>query len=225
MVGKRRRSSPIGAPSSPKSVKVCFAEGDVTGILRPPTRDEHWTLYYFESHAAQCIHCHEPLRVSKQGKRLCDTGHELAVDVANLIFCTDDGKIHSRQDSHRDIRLELPVDYVETVSLLKAIQRGVRKGDQFIKPKSHDRSYFVPSRRTPERFATTPEPAPRFETALHLKRDDPLWIFSGLERGSHYDADMGELQKAMELEQRVPYNVEVRVPSYLQPCRRSSVYV
>jgi len=209
MGGMRRRNSPV-----PKSAKVCFAEGDVTGILRPLTNDEHWTLYYFENHAATCRSCHDPLRISRQGRRLCNTGHDLAIDVTSLIFRTSDGKIHSRQDSHRDIRLEIPGDYVETVGLLKAIQRGLRKGDRFVKPKSQDKSYFVADRRIPERFATTPEPAPRYENIVHSRRDDPLQCFPVSQRGSHFNADVGELEKVMKLEQRVPYKVELRAPRY-----------
>lgn len=213
-----RHNSPIGAPSSPKSAKVCFAEGDVTGILRPLTNDEHWTLYYFESHAAQCRSCHEPLHVSKEGRRLCDTGHDLAINVAGLIFRTKDGKFHSRQDRQRDIRLEIPGDYVETISLLKAIQRRAKKGEHFVKPKSHDKSYFVSGRRVPERFATTPEPAPpRYETKVAKPwSHDPLRCFSESQRGSHYGADMGELEKAMKMEQRV-YKTVLRAPIYYQP--------
>jgi hypothetical protein len=213
----------MAAPSSPKPSKVCFAEGDVTGELRPLTNDEHWTLYYFENHAAKCRSCHDPLRVSRCSRRLCDNGHELAIDVIGLIFRGSDGKIYSRQESHRAIRVEIPGDYVETVSLLKAIQRAVKKGKHFVKPKSHDKSYYVPDRRLPERFATTPEPAQRYETRVaepwsehqffYPRYDDLLWSFPQSHRGSHFDADNGELEKAMKREQRIAYNVELRVPS------------
>jgi hypothetical protein len=236
MGGMTRHNSPIGAPSSPKPAKARFPDGDaVTGIFRPLTNDEHWTLYYFESHAAKCKSCHEPLRVSKQGRKLCNAGHELAIDVVGLIFRANDGKIYSRQESHRNIRVELPGDYVETVSLLKAIQRGIRKEDHFAMPKSHDKSYYVADRRIPERFATTPEPAPRFETRVpgqwsehqnsHSRHNDPLRRFPHLQRGSHYGADMGELARAMKIEQRLHYNVELRVPNYLPSSRRSSIHI
>ena len=216
MGGRRRHNSPIGA----QSPRVCFAEGDVTGELRPLTNNEHWTLYYFESHAAGCRSCHNPLRVSKQGRRLCDIGHELAIEVAGIISRDRYGKIHSRQESHRDIRLEIPPDYDETVGLLRAIQREVKKGHHFLKPKSHDRSYPVRNRRSrsPERFATTPEPY----IWHHSRHDDPLRSFAELDRGSHYYADMGDLQKARRNEQRVEYNVELRVPNYFQTSRRSA---
>jgi hypothetical protein len=205
-----------------KATKVAFEEGNVTGILRPLTNDEHWTLYYFENHATTCRSCHDPLRISEQGRKLCNTGHDLAVDVTDIIFRTSDGKIHSRQDSHRDIRLEIPGDYVETVSLLKAIQRAMRKGDHFVKYQNRDKSYFVPDRRIPERSASR---SPRYETrvapqSFHSRRDDTLGDFSEIQRGTHFNPDMGELEKAMKLEQRVPY-IELRVPSYLKSSRHS----
>jgi len=144
MGGMHRYNSTRGAPSSPKSAKVCFVDGEVTSMSRPVTNDEHWTLYYFETHAASCVSCCDPLYVSKAGKKLCDKGRELAIDVTHLIYRNDDGKICSRRmQGHQEVRVEVPNGYDQTLSLLKAIQRGVRKGEPFLKPKSHDRRYYV----------------------------------------------------------------------------------
>lgn len=234
MGGMRHHNSPMAAPSSPKSTKVCFAVGDVTGEFRPPTKDELWKLYFFEDHAAKCGSCHEPLRVSRHGGRLCDTGHQLAIDVTGIIFRAGDGKIYSREESHRRVRLELPPEYVQTVSLLKATQRALKKGNLFVKPKSHDRTYYVPDRRLPERFATTPEPAPRYETRVaepwserqffHSRHDNLLRNFPQSHRGSHFDADMSELENVMKLERQFSYNLELRTPGYMPSSRRSSYY-
>jgi hypothetical protein len=230
----------MGVPSSPKSPKVGFADGFVTGISRPMTNEEHWILYYFETHAAKCKSCFDPLVVSKTGKRLCSEGHERAVEVARLIFRRKDGEVYSREkEDHKEVRVELPHDYIQTLSLLKAIQRSLKNGERFIKPKSHDKTYYVADRRprTPERFARTPEPAPRYEVRIAEpspepakvrstpKRDD-LEDLSELKRGSLYGTDMDDLERAQkrELKAGVRYNTEVREPSYLRSHRRYSTY-
>lgn len=236
----RRHDSPTGVPSSPKSPKVGFADGFVTGISRPVNNDEHWTMYYFETHAAKCKSCFDPLVVSKTGKQLCSEGHELAFDVARLIFRRKDGEVYSREkEDHREVRVELPHDYVQTLSLLKAIQRSLKNGEAFIKPKSHDKSYHVPDRRprTPERFARTPEPAPRYEVRIAEPSPEPVKVrstpkredaedFPELKRGSLYGSDMIDLERAQKREVRagVRYNTELREPSYLRPQRRYSTY-
>jgi len=120
-------------------------------MLRPLTNDEHWTLYYFEEHAAKCKSCHNPLKVSKAGKRLCDVGQILAIDVASLVMRCTDGKIYSRhKDGHLVVCVEIPRDYVETMSLLKAIQRGSKTGNHFlVDPESRHRTYYAAHRRVP----------------------------------------------------------------------------
>jgi len=182
MRGMHRYNSPTGAPSSPKSAKVCFVDGEVTSMSRPVTNDEHWTLYYFETHAAICKSCFEPLIVSKQGKTFCDKGRELAIDVTRLIYLNEDGKICSRRmQGHQEVRVEVPNGYDQTLSLLKAIQRGDRKGEQFLKPKSHDRRYYV--------------------------HDDPLKRLAEPKRGSYYCGDAAELEAAERLERLLRYNM------------------
>lgn len=236
----RRHDSPTGVPSSPKSPKVGFAEGLVTSISRPVNNEEHWTLYYFETHAVKCKSCFEPLTVAKTGRQLCSVGHELAVDVARLVFRRKDGAVYSREkEDHKEVRVELPHDYKQCLSLLKAIQRSLKNGERFIKPKSHDRTYFVAERRprTPERFARTPEPAPRYETRTAepslepakmrpTSRRDDADDFAGLKRGSLYGSDMDDLERAQLREARagLRFNVEVREPSYLRSHRRFSTY-
>lgn len=238
MGGARRHDSPMSVPSSPKA-KVGFADGFVTGVSRPVNNDEHWTLYYFETHAAKCKYCFNPDGVSKKGKQLCSHGHELAVDVARLVFRRKDGEVYSREkEDHREVRVELPHDYVQTMSLLKAIQRSLKTGELFIKPKSHDKTYYVADRRprTPERFARTPEPAPRYEVRIAEPSPEPFKVrapkrddlddLSPLKRGSLYGSDMIDLELAQQKEVRagVRYNTELREPSYPRSRRRYSTY-
>lgn len=177
MGGLRRHNSPMGV--SAKNSKVDFADSVVTGISRPVNNEEHWILYYFEAHAAQCQTCEEPLQVSRSGRRLCEEGHQLAIDVAELIFRQKDGKVYSHmKDREQEVRVEIPHGYEQTLSLLKAIQRASRKEERFL-PKSHDKHYSVGSRIPTDHKAkresrdyqrskeeTKPSPKPQFDTVI-----------------------------------------------------------
>jgi len=231
-----RHGSPSNISTSPRSPRVSFAEGLITSVCRPLRSSEHWTLYYFETHAANCKHCFEPLSVSRLGKQLCEEGNELAVDVARLIFCRRDGSVYSREkEGSRDVRVELPHNYAQTMGLLMAIQRALRKGQTFIKPRSQDRSYYVPERRsrTPEIISRTPEPMPRYEVREATPSPDRVKPrsdredqddYSKLRRGSLYGSDMMDIERAKrEARATLRYNLEVREPSYLRSRRRFSI--
>lgn len=235
MGGLRRHNSPTGV--SPKNSKVDFAVNCVTGVSRLVNNEEHWILYYFEAHAAQCRTCEEPLEVSRSGRQLCDEGHQLAIDVAKLIFRQKDGKVYSHvKDHEQEVRVEIPHDFEQTLSLLKAIQRASKKKERFLH-KSHDKHYSVGSRTTTDHKAKResrdhqrskeeiqPSPKPQFDTVIvqpssprrpRRREDDPQPESSKdrSKRGSLYGMDMGELEKAERREQRLRYNLEVRKPS------------
>lgn len=235
MGGLRRHDSPTGV--SAKNPKVDFAHSVVTGISRPVNNEEHWTLYYFEAHAAQCRFCELPLQVATSGRQLCDEGHQLAIDVAELIFRQKDGKVYSHvKDRGQEVRVEIPHGYEQTLSLLKAIQRASRKKERFLH-KSHDKHYSVGSRiptghKTKRdsrdlpwsKQETKPSPKPQFDTVIvqplsprrprrREPEPQPESSVDRSRRGSLYGMDMGELEKAERREQRLRYNLEVRKPS------------
>jgi hypothetical protein len=238
MGGLRRHDSPTGVYSrSQKPTKVGFA--GVTGISRPLSNDEHWSLYYFEAHAAQCHSCSDPLSVSRSGKKLCDRGHHLAIDVASLIFIrAKDGEVYSHvRDEQQEVRVEIPHGYEQTVSLLKAVQRAIRKGERFIKPQSHDRNYHVPSRLPTEKVKLEVKPAKVYDTIVveplassptrrSRRERESQDTHTDSKRGSLYAVDMGELERAEKREQKLRYNLEVRQPSKSHSHRRgaSSIY-
>jgi hypothetical protein len=139
----RSRSSDSNVGSGPKRASVQFAETLVTGVSRPISNSEHWTLYNFERHARKCNTCLSPYCVYKENRQLCLTGHDLAIDVAILLFkLGSDGMVYYKSKSeHQEIRIEIPVDYQNVIGLLKAIKRS---GNGFLKtPKSYDRTYLV----------------------------------------------------------------------------------
>jgi hypothetical protein len=69
-----------------RSRRISFASTLVTGVSRQLSHEEHWTLFYFEQHAANCPSCYNPQAVQKQGRALCDDGRSLATSIAALIF-------------------------------------------------------------------------------------------------------------------------------------------
>lgn len=238
MGGMRRHDSPTSVPRPPTQ-RVGFADEVVTGYSRPVTNDEHWTLYYFEDHAANCSQCHDPYRVHKSGNRLCDKGHELAINVARIVYYSKsrDGVFSRNKEDQQEIRVEIPAKYVETLGLLQAIQRALRYGEHWLKPQSYDKTYLVPPRHqhtdytghsssdeskssqrsrgssSSEYETRIAEPKPRQRSRRDSMLDDS-------KRGSLYAKDMSELLEQHKREQKLKYNLEVRQPS----SRRHSVY-
>jgi hypothetical protein len=242
MGGLRRHDSPTGV-HSPKTSKVGFA--GVTGISRPVNKEEHWTLYYFEAHAAECRTCFNPLSVYKAGKQLCDKGHQLAIDVARHIFYRKDGEVYSRvKDGEQEVRVEIPHGYEQTLYLLTAIQRALKKGEQFIKHKSHDRTYLVEPRIPNERVKRDREhrereteeakqtPRKQYDTVIvepsspprprRHERESQEKSTDSSKRGSLYGYDMGELERLEKREKNLRYNLEVREPSFKSHRRYST---
>lgn len=234
-----RHNSPKGVePSSPK---VQFA--GVTGTSRPSTNEEQWICYYFEAHAATCDACRDPSRVAKAGRQLCRTGHDLAIDVADiLLYRRRDGEVYSRvKDGEQQVRVEIPHNYEQTLSLLKAINRAVHKGEKFpTKPRSMDKNYFVEPRISPDRVRQdkeseqplsmrrvklvepkSPRPSPKPRRRERESSDD---LIADSKRGSLYGEDMRRLERAEKREQDIRYNLEVREPNFKTPRRPLQVY-
>jgi len=235
----RRHNSPTGV--EPTSAKVGFA--GVTGISRPVSNEEHWSLYYFEAHAVQCEACRNPLTVSKEGRQLCDEGHRLAIDVAEfLVYLHKDGEVYSRvKEGEKEVRVEVPHDYSQTISLLRAINRATRRGEKFsTKPHSLDRHYLVEPRISAEKSkrdhkdeVKPPSPRQHYETIIrepktpkprNRERESTNDLVADSKRGSLYGLDMGELEKAERLDYKLRYNVEVREPSFKTPRRQQTIY-
>jgi hypothetical protein len=239
MGGMRRQDMPTGVPK--RAPHVGFAESLVTGVSRPLTNTEDWTLYYFERHASQCHSCRNPYKVHKSGKQLCDIGHELAVEVAELLFSIrSDGEIYSRTaDDYQEVRVEIPIAYGQIMGLFKAIQRS---GHGFLKQApSYDRHYYVAPRvrttstRHPEsRLAEDTMPLPttsshnirlvqpsslpnRHHKSRRHQSDEPT---KANKRGSLYQDDILALEEAKKRESQLQYNLEVREPTF--PRRHAS---
>ena len=235
MGGYRRHNSPTGV--EPASPKVGFA--GVTGVSRPSTNEEQWICYYFEAHAAVCDACQDPLKVAKAGGQLCRTGHDLAIDIAEILYFRRTGDaVYSRvKDNEREVRVEIPHDYEQTLSLLKAINRALRKGEKFpTKPRSMDRTYLVEPRIKRDSIESEPQPQPLSMRRTRIvepkspkpapkprKRRDSTDILDS-RRGSVYAEDMRKLEKDQRAEKDIKYNLEFREPSFTKSRRQQSIY-
>lgn len=152
---RQRSSSPtaihIYSSAPAKAVAFPLGTSPVTSVSRPLNNTELWTLYNFESHARLCAACLDPCAVHKSHGRLCPHGHQLAQEVAMIVYSKDNGRavfdVASGHDS-RPTKVELPRDYDEVRSLLKAMERSLRHRRQ--KPiVSLDRSYYATERPRP----------------------------------------------------------------------------
>lgn len=138
---------PVYSSTPPKAVAFASGSSPVTSISRPLSNAERWTLYYFESHARLCSACVDPYVVHKSHRRLCSEGHRLAQDVAKIMYSTHRGRdvydaVASTKRNVTAVRIELPRDYDEVRSLLKAMERSLRHRNQ--KPiVSFDKTYRV----------------------------------------------------------------------------------
>jgi hypothetical protein len=105
-------------------------------VSRPPSAEEHWTLYYFETHAISCQPCKSGLRLTKATGDLCEKGSELARDVVSLelsmnsedVICapreaeSPSTKTQSRRKSKTlEVRVEIPFNYKYSRRLLRAL--------------------------------------------------------------------------------------------------------
>jgi hypothetical protein len=222
-----------------KSPRIKFAPTLVTGVSRPLNNDEHWTLYYFEDHAAKCVCCYSPYQVYKHGRRLCEEGRELAISVAGLLFkLSQDGHIYSKSaDEHQYIRIEMPAKYEHVSELFKAIEKS--KNSILHRPISLDRHYPVRPRLPSLRAAAGPAPheyesrpvqylvpaedlygrraaddtySPRrsyYRNSHHSSRDSARWS-----RGSLFDGDQKAQQQRELRERRAHYDYAVPVYRY-----------
>ncbi|KAF2772369.1 hypothetical protein EJ03DRAFT_324793 [Teratosphaeria nubilosa] len=227
------------APSSPtpgspgKSV-----HWDKDSIVKAATRQlkpvEQWSLYYFESHARQCCACLNPLDVYQSGRRLCETGYSLAQDVAEHVF-RHDGVVYSCiKEDYKLVPVELPDEYYQTVQLLRAKERKLKK---LGRPKpiiSHDstavrqpgiiyddytrKEVIIEPGRTPRRHDSKHKKAVVVNDADEQRQPAPAVQEQKERRGSLYYEDLKRRRKEA-------YRVEVRIPERERRTRRHSCYV
>ena len=155
-------SSPPSSPSSPKAVRFApTSSGLVSGISRPLTPTEAWSLYHFETHAQSCSTCNNPLGVHLKRGRLCDNGHALAQDVAYHVYYYAGDVYSTKEDNHKQVRVELPLGYDQLRGLLKSMDHHIRSSNRTVPIISYDANYPVSARRR----APSPElrPRPRYE--------------------------------------------------------------
>ncbi|KAF2669982.1 hypothetical protein BT63DRAFT_412760 [Microthyrium microscopicum] len=232
MPGRRNSSSSAGL-SSP--IKVGFAPTLVTGVSRPLGRKEHWTIYYFEEHAAKCPDCQNPDEVQKQGFELCPEGFEKAADVADLLFkLRVDGEVHCISPREgQSIRIEIPPDYDNVISLLRAFRRSGR--GLIEKRASFDRHYPVgprlaprgevkepkvpqPPSRSPSRSVSPAYNTQTYEPSSPTRRKSisrrPRQAPERSSRGSLQDFDERTQREADMRERLCQYDTEDRRPFY-----------
>lgn len=123
----------IGTSSPVKTVAFPSGLSPVTSVSRQLSNEELWILYHFESHARLCSACLDPYAVHKAHRRLCSLGHRLAQAVARIIYSKHNGRDvfeASRSRDQNPVKVELPCDYEEIRSLLRAMERSLRHRHQ-----------------------------------------------------------------------------------------------
>ena len=91
---------------------------------RALTPAEASSLYHFETHARECVHCYDPLTVYLERRALCADGQALAQDVASHVYYRA-GEIYSCQEEDgMPMRVEVSSTYGQLRLLLKAMGRA-----------------------------------------------------------------------------------------------------
>ncbi|KAK4996146.1 hypothetical protein LTR66_004172 [Elasticomyces elasticus] len=214
------KTSTPTSPISPRAVRFPSSSSVVTSVSRPPSTVEAWSMYHFEIHARSCPSCFDPYEVHRTGRRLCDEGHGLAQDVAIHVYYKDGNVYSATDDKYRVVRVELPTGYGQVRGLLRAMERKLRY--QAPSPIiSHDRTYYIPSRRTEERTTKVEvimESERKEVRSKHRPRYQPRVVEWPAERSTFTAKDVekrGSLYvKDMELQRQVQqsYTIEIREP-------------
>ena len=202
---------PPESPGSPESIMPSFIRrvslNPIPVYSRLPRDDEAYVMKSFAHHASQCSSCDQPYEVYRRGGTLCPKGHQRALDVAQYVY-NKGGQAYSLVDreGNQRVQIEIPVGCESVRSLLKAMERGLRIMKN--PPVSHDRTYYVPSRPTPERDSRHVKP--RLETSLPPRtasppRRDPNKRYIG--RGSMFESDMKEREQYYSTKAPVYYRV------------------
>ncbi|KAL1982104.1 hypothetical protein VTN96DRAFT_1759 [Rasamsonia emersonii] len=152
--------------------------------------DENFVLSEFERHAGHCSRCADPLDAFREGRSLCERGHQYAIDVAEYVF-SKNGKAYSVVDQgfNQQTLVKIPRDCKAARRLLLAIEEGLRlrrSQQQDQGPViSYDSTYPVAPRRpaAPEPYTQIIERAPRTRRRVIVyRRGSPS-------RGSLYESD------------------------------------
>ncbi|GAB7363388.1 hypothetical protein MBLNU230_g3666t1 [Neophaeotheca triangularis] len=147
---------PSNPSSPPKTVRfpASTSGGPVSGISRPPTPTEAWSLYNFELHARACSACHNPHRAWRENRQLCDSGHGLALDVAIHVYSRDGviySTAHPNDNQSQPVHLEVPSTYQQVPLLLKANEHRLRSKEKKSAPIiSYNQSHPIPARHGDE---------------------------------------------------------------------------
>ncbi|KAK3214644.1 hypothetical protein GRF29_19g841461 [Pseudopithomyces chartarum] len=210
---------------SRKERNVGFMRDPVSAVSRPVNVEESWAVHHFETHAHNCVYCHNPYEVHRDHEQLCDVGHRLAQEVASFLYQHTDGKTYSTaEEDNKLVQIEVPPAYVQVRGLLKAIERSLRHRSRtpFV---SMDRTYYVAA-RMPVRSSSVKvkleqdighkhKPRPRsgeiveWPSPSSTKAKVAVQVeTNSSKRGSLYEQDIADQRRNAK-----NYRIEVREPS------------
>ncbi|KAL9055797.1 MAG: hypothetical protein Q9162_003331 [Coniocarpon cinnabarinum] len=166
-------SSPVTTPPTVRRVSFPDTESPVTSMSRPLNNAELWPLYHFEQHARACRDCFNPYAVHKEGKSLCTTGQDQGATVAQIIYSKCDGQdIFAVSDRSMEeiTRVELPRQYVQVRSLLRAVERIVKARRRPERRKVVDREDESKQRELARERNPSPDRSPRQDDSRSTRR-------------------------------------------------------
>lgn len=232
VIDDARSDSDSSRSSSPSRKAVRFAEDAelITGVTRPLTPTEAWSLYYFETHARTCPVCNDPYHVILKGGRLCNSGHDLAYDVAMHVYHKDGIVYSTTKEKAREIRVEVPHGYDRLLALLKGMDRKTRKHQRSAPVVDYAPKRYPSVRRAPAVQSIMEEDEPtspvfvqpyrpekyrRSHHKSHHKSSQYSTVVIGLDDDAEYDRmrlDKNEKRGSLykDARPRKEYRVEVR---------------
>lgn len=193
--------TPVTMPGRPRQVNFASQEE----FSRLPYDDEKYVMEAFAHHASHCTSCASPYSVYRSGGTLCETGHALAIDVAQYVYnhASQPGRAFSMTDrnaGHYGVQVEIPAGCGPVRGLLAAMNEGLRLR-RAQKPQSMDRTYEVKPR--------VPHLEERAPKGRKVEKQATYRVKS-VGKGSLYEEDMKE--RARRAKKSVYYEVAERAP-------------
>ncbi|GAB7349280.1 hypothetical protein MBLNU459_g8426t1 [Dothideomycetes sp. NU459] len=227
----------VSPSTSPRVRFASTASAIVTGVSRPLSQKEAWSLYHFELHARDCVHCYDPYSRYKAGRRLCPTGDALAQDMA-IHVCMRNGEVYERfSDGHKPSRVEVTHGYEQVLGQLKATERRERRNARspivvparrsedehrrehaYVRP--HKADAVIESARSgdregrerrKEKYSPVVDYHPRRDVRREEKRDERR-VGTAYKQDSRRDSGYALVQDTEIKVRNKAYRTEVRVP-------------
>lgn len=107
--------------------KISYGKRPATSTKRQLEPSEEDLLIIFETHAQECLTCHNISKIYSQGKDLCEDGYRRAAQLLRHLHMKPDQSVHSLRSEDDDLaEIEVPDVYPLSLELLHTVEKSFR---------------------------------------------------------------------------------------------------